>query len=74
MTVITQQLRAAYHRSGLSYQQIADLSGTSMGAVQRALNGRRITTHTLVGICYALRLSTLAVSDTATDSPSHAAR
>jgi len=62
MTLITQQLRAAYHESGLSYEQIAGLAGCSTGAVFRALNDGKITPVTLLRICDALRITTLRMS------------
>lgn len=73
MTLITRQLRKAYHRKGLTYVKIAELSGTSPAAVQRALNGCKVNTYTLVAICEALDISTLHVSETSIE-PDQSAR
>jgi transcriptional regulator with XRE-family HTH domain len=55
MSPIGQQLRAAYHESGMTYEQLAGLADVSVGVVQRALSGKPINTSSLLRLCEALK-------------------
>lgn len=49
------QLRSAYHESGLTYEQIAARAEVTPQTVCRALNGRPVTTVTLLRLCHVLK-------------------
>ena len=55
------QLRAAYHASGLSYQDIAYLAGVSGGTVLRIMNGKNTTIDRLLKVAKALGVPTIAL-------------
>jgi transcriptional regulator with XRE-family HTH domain len=54
MSPIAQQLRAAYHDSGLTYEQLSGLADVSVDVVRRALHGKNINTASLLRLCEAL--------------------
>ena len=58
------QLRAAYHASGLSYQDIADKAQKSENTVGRLLCGENVTLDTLVAVAKVLGVSTITIDQT----------
>ena len=55
------QLRAAYHASGLTCEQIAGIAGVHENTVLRIMNGKNTTLDRLVKVAKALGVPTIAL-------------